>query len=373
MSLSTIPLPEVLESLSYETILTERKSRLLTLAEEHYQTTGEEKKFNALQKTLALESEPLVKLLQESAYRELLLRQRVNDAARAVMLPLAKGTDLDNLGALYGVQRGQLAGSAANEGNSEGQSEGNSEGNREGDEPYRQRLLLAPKSLSTAGSKAAYKFHALSAGNLPDKIVVQTASEVELQVSYRYNTQKNLVKDASVESPEPCVVNIHVLGFDAYGQLDSQSIHQVTQHLSGDRIRPLGDRINVIAAQTILYSWQLTLHFAPELEASPQIEVILQQVRDQLVIFVQQHHYLGKAIRHSTLLGTLSPLINAQIEGWVELTLLKNGEPLVEGDDLLLTSAEAPHLDVGDLTLDLPWKQRLEQVIEQSIEVKFDG
>ena len=39
---------------------------------------------------LTLESEPMNALLQENAEREILLRQRVNDAARAVMLAYAK-------------------------------------------------------------------------------------------------------------------------------------------------------------------------------------------------------------------------------------------------------------------------------------------
>ena len=294
----------------------------------------------------------MVKLLQESAYREMLLRQRVNEAARSVMLPLATGNDLDNLGALYGVHRGN-----------------GSDETRESDEPYRQRLLLAPKSLSTAGSKAAYKFHALSAGNLADAIEVNSASDVELQISYRYASQKNLVKDATVESPEPCVVNVNVLGFDTYGQLDSNAIIQVTEHLSGDRIRPLGDRITVFDAQIVLYQWQLTLNLTTELEGSAQVEVIVHQVREQLVQFVQRHHFLGKAIRHSTLLGTISPLI----EGWVELTLFSNGQPLAQGQDLVLNSRQAGHLDLSAAPANLSWFQRLEHTVEQSIEVKFDG
>lgn len=352
MSITNLPKPQVLETLSFEALLTERKDRLLSLARAHYQTTGEHDKLDSLTQALELESEPMVKLLQESAYREILMRQRVNDAARAVMLPLAGGSDLDNLGALYGVYRSKAADQTL-----------------ESDEPFRQRLLLAPKSLSTAGSKAAYKFHALSAGNLADKIEVQSASDVELQVSYRYASQKNLVKDATVESPEPCVVNVNVLGFDTYGQLDSHAIMQITEHLSGDRIRPLGDRITVHPADIVLYQWQFTLNLTPELEGSAQVEVIVQQVREQLVQFVQRHHYLGKAIRHSTLLGTISPLI----EGWTELTLFSNGQALAEGQDLLIENHQAGHLDLSAAPANLSWLQRLEHTVEQSITVRFDG
>lgn len=59
----------------------------------------------AVARTLTLESEPLVKLLEENAYRELIWRQRVNEAARAVMLACAAGNDLDVIGANYNTTR----------------------------------------------------------------------------------------------------------------------------------------------------------------------------------------------------------------------------------------------------------------------------
>lgn len=58
------PAPAVLEELDYETIYSERKAVLLSLYPEDQRT--------AVARTLTLESEPLVKLLQENAYRELL-------------------------------------------------------------------------------------------------------------------------------------------------------------------------------------------------------------------------------------------------------------------------------------------------------------
>lgn len=44
---------------------------------------------------LKMESEPLTKLLEENAYRETIWRQRVNEAATANMLALAKCTDFE--------------------------------------------------------------------------------------------------------------------------------------------------------------------------------------------------------------------------------------------------------------------------------------
>ena len=55
-----------------------------------------------------LESDPAIKLMEAAAYRELLIRQRVNDAARSVMPAFAAGADLDHFAAFYGVERQAL-------------------------------------------------------------------------------------------------------------------------------------------------------------------------------------------------------------------------------------------------------------------------
>ena len=88
IDLSLLPAPAVVETLDYEAILSALKADLIARAPE-------------LAPALQLESEPLVKLLEVAAWRETVLRARINDAARAVMLPWATGADLDNLAARY--------------------------------------------------------------------------------------------------------------------------------------------------------------------------------------------------------------------------------------------------------------------------------
>ena len=85
IDLSQLPAPIVVEVLDYEDILAERKATLISLYPEEQR--------EAVARTLSLESEPIVKLLQENAYREVILRQRVNDAAKAVMLAHAATGD----------------------------------------------------------------------------------------------------------------------------------------------------------------------------------------------------------------------------------------------------------------------------------------
>ena len=97
LDLSLLPGPDVVEPLEYESVLATRKAELLTACPVDMQP--------AVAAVLALESEPLTILLQENALRELTWRQRVNEAARAVLVATAVKADLDNLAARHNVSR----------------------------------------------------------------------------------------------------------------------------------------------------------------------------------------------------------------------------------------------------------------------------
>lgn len=127
IDLSTLTAPAIVETLDYEAILASLKSDLIARAPD-------------LAPVLALESEPLTKLLEVAAWREMVLRARINDAARAVMLPWATGTDLDNIAARYDLVRLP----------------------DEDDERFRRRVLIGYHALSAAGSAASWKMRALS-------------------------------------------------------------------------------------------------------------------------------------------------------------------------------------------------------------------
>jgi phage-related baseplate assembly protein len=98
IDLSQLPPPQIVDEPDFETLLTERKAEFVAL----YPAEEQE----AVARTLTLESEPVVKILQENVYRELLLRQRINEAAQAVMVAYSGSGDLDNLGANNNVSAG---------------------------------------------------------------------------------------------------------------------------------------------------------------------------------------------------------------------------------------------------------------------------
>ena len=154
IDLAKLPPPDVVEPLDYETLVQAYYADFLTLA------PG----FNAL-----LESDPAMILLQASAYRELLLRNRINEAAKANLLAYAMGADLDQKAAGYGVTRLP----------------------DEDDDRLRYRCQLSLEGYSTAGPIGAYCFHALSASIK--------------------------VKSVDVYSPSPGVVTVTVLSNEGDG------------------------------------------------------------------------------------------------------------------------------------------------------------
>lgn len=72
-------LPNIIEKLSFEEILLRMKEELVR----------RDASFTAL-----TESDPAMKILEIAAWRELLLRQRINEAAKANLLKFATGNDL---------------------------------------------------------------------------------------------------------------------------------------------------------------------------------------------------------------------------------------------------------------------------------------
>src|SRR5438445_485309 len=90
LDLSLLPAPTIVEQIDFETIrsamIADLQARLPSF-------------------DTVLESDPVVKLIEVAAYRELLLRQQFNDRARGLMLAYATGPDLDQLAALVGVAR----------------------------------------------------------------------------------------------------------------------------------------------------------------------------------------------------------------------------------------------------------------------------
>lgn len=129
--------PSVLESISTDQIIIDRMARFKL-------RWSESDPPNAAQYDVGqLEFDPIKIVTENASYFELLIRDRVNQAARAVMLAFSYGTNLDAIASRYpgGVPR--IPG--------------------ETDDNYRRRIWLSPNILGPHGTTESYAFYALSA------------------------------------------------------------------------------------------------------------------------------------------------------------------------------------------------------------------
>ncbi|EOC0041751.1 baseplate assembly protein [Cronobacter turicensis] len=260
IDLSQLPAPDVVEELDFETILAERKATLISLYPEEEQA--------AIARTLALESEPIVKLLQENAYREVIWRQRVNEAAKAVMLAYATGRDLDVLGGNFGVSR--LVITPADE-----TAMPPVIAVMESDADFRLRIQQALEGLSVAGSTGAYEYHGRSADGR--------------------------VADISVISPQPACVTVSVLSREDNGKASDELLTVVRNALNDEDVRPVADRLTVQSASIVDYQIVATLYLYP----GPEIELVRAAAETRLQAYISAQHRIGRDIRRSAIFAAL--------------------------------------------------------------------
>ncbi len=172
----------IIEKLRYEEIFSRMKEELVK----------RDASFTGL-----VESDPAMKVLEVAAWRELLLRQRINESVKSNLLKFATGEDLDNLAEFYGVEREK----------------------EEEDERFRKRIKAKIIGWSTCGSKEYYRYHALSADRR--------------------------VKDALVESPVAGSVQISILSTQT-GIVSEELLEIVKKQVTRDDIRALTDTVTVI-------------------------------------------------------------------------------------------------------------------------------
>ena len=134
--------------------------------------------------------------------------KKKNEDVRAVMVAYAHGDDLTNLGVV------RL--------------------DSENDEPYRERIVMAPDGFSVARLDAADVLHARSASAL--------------------------VKDATAISPSPSEIVVPILSTEGNGTASPELPATVEAALSDKIIRPLTHHLTVQSAEIIEYEANATLY-----------------------------------------------------------------------------------------------------------------
>ena len=289
IDLSLLPAPQIVEQIDYEQILAERKTYAISLWPVEQQAE--------IAARLALESEPITKLLQENAYRETLWRQRVNEAAMANMLSLAMDQDLDNLAANFNVKRLMIqhADPAANPPVQQVM---------ESNDSLRERAQMAWEGLSTAGPRNSYIIHARAADGR--------------------------VADATAQSPSPAVVVVTVQAVLGDGSAEPALLAVVEAYLSDEDRRPVADRLTVQTAQVLSYPVNARLLLATR---GPETEPVLAAAEKRVLAYVHQRRRLGMQVSESALHAALhvEGVRKVELLNWLDINATPYQAPYCTG------------------------------------------
>jgi phage-related baseplate assembly protein len=253
VDLSQLPKPTVVETLDFETIFASMLADLV----------GRDPTFTAL-----VESDPAYKILEVCAFRELNIRQRVNDAAVSVMLAYAEKEDLDNIGANYDVPRLTIT-------PADNTTIPPTEAVMESDTDYRARIQLSPEGYSCAGPIGAYTFFALSASGD--------------------------VLDVSVTTPVGGTVLVTVLSRTGDGTAPPATLAAVAAALTPDTTRPLCDTVVVRGAAIVGFDVIASLQIFPGIDQT----LVLANAIAAGQAYVTACHKMGRTVSLGKLEGAL--------------------------------------------------------------------
>lgn len=236
---------------------------------------------------LALESEPVNKVLEVVAYRYSLKVAEINRTARSLMLAYANGADLDHVGVTYyRVQRKilQVEDLTTNPVTPE---------ILEDDESYRDRLALSVEAETKAGSAGAYLFHALSASAQVFKATVDSPAPTEVDVYLSGQIDGDVLEQAN-----------KTVG------VDQSAVNDVFTALSADDVRPITDLVRVHSATAKSYQIDAVIYIKAGI--SPQL--ILRQGLEALRAYLRSEFKPGRRIATSRIIGALDVNSVSRIE-----------------------------------------------------------
>lgn len=292
IQLDKLPPPQVIETLNPEEIFAQMKAQFSEAMPD-------------IEPYLDLETEPVTILMQQFAYREYLMRQRVNAAATSTMLAYASGSNLDHLAAYWGVTRLTIT---EDHGLDYTPTPATNPELFEDDNRLRHRVQLAPEAISNAGTLGAYKFWGLTASAQ--------------------------VKDAHPHSPAPGEVVVTVLAKGEGGTPPQELLDLVYNTIEPRRDFTAKFSVEAAIVHEYTVEAELTLHDGPD------TEVVRKAAADKLATYVQKQFGLGLDV---TVAGIHAAL-------WVEG--VQNVQLTTPTADLPIAPNEAAHCTSIQITVE---------------------
>jgi phage-related baseplate assembly protein len=265
-----IDAPDAIEALDYEAQLAAAKAKLVEILPDW--------------DVADIESDPANKILEAAAYLDLLLRGRINDAVRGMLLAYAQGADLDQLGVNVNVER--LAG--------------------ETDARFRGRVQQGLWAYTAAGNPSAYRWHAMTAGTdvidvavvspLPGSVdvVVLAADWLDEPSEEQAAIGAALFADLTAPSASPQALPI-------LADQSSATHSAVRLALAAEDVTPLTDAVQVLAPAAVLVPVTAVLHLQP----GPDAALVRADAIAALAAYQQQIRRVGYDCTRAGLLDAL--------------------------------------------------------------------
>jgi len=284
---------QAVPSLDYEALLQEAKNNLQLNLQNSNSLRG-------IDVSRVPESDPISKLLEVLAYRELITRQKMNEALKACFLSTAQGEDLRRLAALIIPSIGTASMNKADDGDVRG------------------AVINEYRNIHTAGSAQAYKTLAIEAADAGEAL-----------------------HDVHVESLRKSEVDVYLLYQPDTPPDQQEAIREkVFRCVTDDAVRPIGQFVQVQPAKVIDYRIKATLGFRDRLGAAEAIS----SARIAVQQYVKEKYYFGSNLYSSALLSVLyQPGVD-----YIVLQALKPNRALA---DVAVGANEAPWC--GDIDIQL--------------------
>ena len=250
--LTALPAPNVLVPLDYDSNLAAILAQFRGLNSDY---------------TSIVEGDPGHTVLQAISWESIRLQKKINDAARAVLVTHAVGSDLDNLGALFAIYRQVVV-------VADPDADPPVEEILESDDRLRDRILNALEAIAP-GSKAWYRGYALEASaDVQDAIAVKTA---------------------------PGTITVYVQSVADNAFPDAALLTTVKNYLNTDERRFICDTVNVLAVGIESYALTAAIKVVPGLDK----DTVLTDVQARANAFVKERKVIGKEIPLSHIYAAL--------------------------------------------------------------------